>query len=244
MTQKSSIAAAVESWLLERPVWAFYPSSARDLKPLTYLHPDHLGSITDRDVPSPNVLVYSDSKREYLDDASEKHWSRPLAFDDQHTTVSGEPVESVTIEGVRIAINRLTYRSDRYTERRYVVLRALGSNQEVSVRAARQGWSPDFLITVCDGCLGFGGANSIEERCEAAVLSSPPLLSGLGPGFRWLVTDHFDVNAREPRAPNVGEAGPFDLEEVALLSTDWSGPGAQPLGGATLFELRLRTVGA
>jgi len=219
------------SWLEEPVVTALYVSSGRDTRPLTFLHPDHLTQRGVGDVPAPNMFVYVDREPSLAHEEG-------FVFLDGRTTIVGAQPRTLPLGGLTAFSSRLTYESDRFTTRRYALVFVRATNQQFGVRAARAGWTPDYLISVNDGCAGFGR----NDRCES-LLTASGAANGLGPGHRYWVTDHV---GRAPDAETVLHGGTLtgdrhsalEIRLLGLLSEQWSGPEViGHLGGAALFEV-------
>lgn len=235
-----------DSGALDGPLMSdLYLSSGDDTKPLTLLHPDHLAKQGADRLYSPNLWIY-------VDKGDPWPWNVELSYVDERTRIASGEVRELTVAGLPARLQEMTVESDVLSPRRSFILRIKGENE--ALIGAMGGWQPNWVVSVCDGCTGFGG----NDRCESDLGDHRSAIrSRLSPSF-W-VTDHVPGSDAPPSRSggeddlvNGGAVLPLDesvdlrLEQICFVSTDWRSntPGDVRLwGGARVFSIRSRDGG-
>ncbi len=206
-----------------------YLSAGVDSRPFIFLQRAYLDARGVPEAPAPNLFIYIDANED-----------RPIppdseVFDDGRTTVHVEAAQAGTL-GV---VSRVQVKSDRpeFT-RAFTVIGVSARNEEVLPRIARDGWYPDVVVAVKDGCAFGGNGNRCENRLRSG---SATALDFVERGTRWWVSDHFqghrelehieDGDVIAPKDPSV----PVHFVRRAMLSREW-GHDWEPWHGAALFE--------
>lgn len=253
--------------IIDGAPWAFVASSGTNTAPIAYLSrpvlQDRLAGrpgLSDR-VPVPEVFVLVD--RCFLK-------RRRMAFDDRDTRITSVGrARRVLTPSLDAVIQRVRFhtRDDGWPHHDATVIMVKGLNAEVygAVSADRP---PDVLVTVLDGCTGFGGQRGWpdDNGCESALVARG---MGAGAGLanvpRWVVTDHLrhaitpsgrllnSPSERQARIRHddvilsVDPSFPFQLRPRERLTgggrsgrQKWGHSG--PLGGVWLLEVERRDV--
>lgn len=215
---------------LEEPhrATALYVSSGSDTKPFAFLHPMFLTERGLIEVPAPTTYVFVDNGVK----------AGALGFEDGRTRITTLTHSPVRVAGRAGSILEVCLESDEAGwNRTCKVLRLEASNDDVYRIAAKEGWTPDMFIAVCDGCR-LGG----NDRCENSLSLEESPLRLLEPPA-WWVTEHF--------TPLSGHFGPEDVIDgldpdfpvrfvkLGMLSPAWGTYGAT-LFGATVFRVEGR----
>jgi len=195
---------------------------------------------------------------------------RRMAFDDRDTRITSVGrARRVLTPSLDAVIQRVRFhtRDDGWPHHDATVIMVKGLNAEVygAVSADRP---PDVLVTVLDGCTGFGGQRGWpdDNGCESALVARG---MGAGAGLanvpRWVVTDHLrhaitpsgrllnSPSERQARIRHddvilsVDPSFPFQLRPRERLTgggrsgrQKWGHSG--PLGGVWLLEVERRDV--
>ena len=222
---------------------ALYLSAGSDTRALTLTHPAVLAKQSGRMLEEMSFYVYVDQSAPCEDPA--------LNFTDSTGRTQINTVDVVDhpvgpFDGYLLSINT---ESTEMPARKISVLRVRAQNDEFAALALAEGWHPHCVISVCDGCNGFGGNTRCESKFSDAATS---IQCRLKPS--WIITDHLPGSTAQggddPKngdvirstEPNFG----FVAEQVAFLSTGWRGTGLRDkgnhlgnlYGGARLFEFR------
>jgi hypothetical protein len=209
-------------------VSALYLSAGEDTMPFSFLSPAFLSHRGVEGFAWPQVFVYVDKRKPFGRAAG-------LSFqDDRGTVVQTTAVERLTVNG--LPSWALDVRADaRHPESSLAakVLRIRADNQQVLPMIAKSAWTPEVVITVCDGC-AMGGQE--EGRCDNDLADPTSIVRYLTDAPRWWVTDHWT-----PRGwlPILGDGPGWEFHRVTPLSSEWGHPWL-PLHGANLFRIRKR----
>jgi|GEM_PF-4902272 len=190
---------------------------------------------------------------------------RSVAYRGRFTVLGDERVESLRVAGFRGEVRRLRYRClpaspVQLADHELTVFFIEADSRAVSWAMARQGFVPDVLISISDGCTTYGG----KRGCWVNGLRGrpvPPRRKGYwewrDAGWHYMsavesvvpplwITDHFRyargvvqdgdlvVRSRDPQFP-------FQFRRVQKVSPSWGRPYGQRygLGSATLFRTEL-----
>lgn len=210
---------------------ALYVSAGSDTMPFSFLSEAFLAR---RGVAmlSPDAYVFVDR---------EKAPGR-LGYADKRTAVETSSIRKVSVGGHPAAVLDVLWRDLETGDERHVpVARIRASNQDAFGICQRDGWTPETVVAVCDGC-AHGFQDPLEGRggfrCENDLDDETTALAFLPGTPRWWITDHFRPMGGSVR-PGEGFASrafPVGFRKVALLSSDWGHPW-EPLNGATAFEV-------
>jgi hypothetical protein len=205
---------------------ALYLSAGEDTMPFTFLSPAFLEHQGVEGFEWPELFVYVDKGRP-PDGEMGKLWFE----DDRGTMVVSDYTDTLDIEGSHAVLMNLTAvarEPESFLTTRLLRIRA--ENQAVLPMLAEAGWSPDVIISVCDGC-AFGGQE--DGRCENDLASESSIVHYLRRPPKWWVTDHWTPRDWLPRLP---EGVDWRFRRVTPLSSEWGHPW-RPLHGANLFEV-------
>jgi len=205
---------------------AVYLSSGNDSRMLSVTHPKHIrAKAGDGPVPEPvGFYVHVDKEN--------PHGNPGLDYQDGRTEVKQWHRKRLSIGPYDAWHLKLIVRSDRYAERNVAVLRIKATNDEFTELALAEDWKTHCLITVLDGCTGYGGQPN--NRCEVDLTGKRRTnLLDLKPD--WLITDHFngpgpwlwhDLEAGEVIEPDDPKRyGLRFKHRCALASPQWPGAG-------------------
>lgn len=173
---------------------AVYLSADSDSRMLPATHPEHI-RVRAGGMPTPEpVSFYVHVDKKPIANGS------GLTFEDDRTRVTEQGREAADIAGCPAHLLKLTVGSDRYPDRNVAVLRIEATNEHFTELALAEDWKTHLLITVCDGCRGWGG----NDRCEVEITGRRETnLQQLKP--EWLLTDHFKPDRGDDWDPRPGQ---------------------------------------
>jgi hypothetical protein len=171
---------------------AVYLSAGEDSRMLTVTEPTHMRSRAVDVTGLEPFAFYVFVDQKYPQDNASMH------FDDGRTVIDEWHAEQLTIGPYPAWHLNLIVKSDRYGERNVSVLRIKSTNDQFTELALAEDWKTHCLITVLDGCTGFGDQPSRRNApalCENDITTSRSTnLVKLNPD--WLITDHFNGPSR------------------------------------------------
>jgi hypothetical protein len=209
-------------------VSALYLSAGEDTMPFSFLSPAFLSHRGVDGFAWPQVFVYVDKRKPF------GRAARLSFHDDRGTVVQTTAMERLTVNGFPSwAIDVLADARDPESSLAAKVLRIRADNQQVLAMVAEAVWTPEVVITVCDGCaMGW----QEEGRCDNDLAAPTSIVRYLTGPPRWWVTDHWT-----PRdwLPSLGDGPGWEFHRVTPLSSEWGHPW-RPLHGANLFRISER----
>lgn len=165
---------------------AVYLSAGDNTRLLSVTHPDHIRSrIEGGQGPEPFAFyVHVD---EYVPQGAPE-----LDYRDDRTRIECHGCERLNVGPHPAWLMKLSIISNIYGERNVAVLRVRASNAQFTRQALAENWKTHCLITVLDGCTGFGRPlRRSQNRCEVEITGRRRTnLLKLKPD--WLITDHFN----------------------------------------------------
>ena len=165
---------------------AVHLSAGDDTRLLSVTHPDHIRTkVRSGSTPEPFAFYV------HVDECTPRN-DPALAYQDDRTRIMEYERERMNVGPHPAWLLKLTVFSHLYGERNVAVLRVRASNAQFTRQALAEDWKTHCLITVLDGCTGFGRPLlHSRNHCEAEITGRRPTnLLKLKPD--WLITDHFN----------------------------------------------------
>lgn len=233
-----------EDWIEMPLVPGLYISAGQDTRPMSLLHPEFLDRQGGGKAVAPNFLVYVD-----------KGPLTGLYFKDERTEIVGTGHHLVQFMRAPGLLLRMSMKSHQFEPRNVAVLKLQMTNDEFAASALTEGWHPDWLISVCDGC-GMGGGNQKNGSfwCDNHIRDTKTSIP-LQLGARYWVTDHIfgmEGGCKPHRSGGRDDLADGDavlsanpdqdirLRQLCFLSTSWRSRSLGNLrlyGGARVFEI-------
>ena len=225
-----------KSWLKEKISTAVYACAGTDTKAFTFTHPDFYKHLGIKRVPSPNLFIYIDSRR-----------NSELSFEDDATRISF--VEEIKKQKIfdNAGIYRLYWESKKPKKwgalrpRDLAIIYISADWRDCAQLFRKENFVPDTFIGVTDGCRWGGNPECVNLLAMKGV--SPDVLKKI-PVSKYYITDHFE-NARIPNPMPKGsyvrsneEDFPLRFKKIAFLSSEWGNYADKRFGGTTLFAVQ------